>query len=68
MSIWLMTASMSWRMRSGALMTSEFVPGSAQIVTGPVIAGAPPSAGAGAAPPLLPNCACSLVASSSASA
>ncbi len=68
-----MTAIMSWRIRSGALMTSALVPASAQIVTGPLFAAppAPPSAGAGVAPrlaPLPPNCACSFVARSSASA
>ena len=38
MSICLITANMSWRMRSGALITSAFVPASAQIETGPVAA------------------------------
>ncbi len=76
MSIWLTTAIMSWRMRSGALMTSAFVPASAQIVTGPLLA-APPSAAAApglaraTAPhrrPSPPNWAWSFVARSSASA
>ena len=56
MSICLTTASMSWRTRSGALMTSAFVPASAQMRhgTGRGAVRAPSARAAGAARPAVP--------------